>query len=261
MSNDSTKKTIFVTLGVCFVCSILVSTAAVTLKGIQKRNQEQEKIKNILIAGDLFSDSARMQDIYKEKMRAVLVNLQSGNLLPDSLYTDQLNPKSFDIKTVVKNPDLSRDIVEQDLAQIGRMPIYMIVYQVMEADSVVKLILPMYGKGLWSTMYGFMALDRDLKTITGFTFYEHGETPGLGGEVDNPKWKQLWVGKKAFDDDWSVRIEVIKGKTDPADPDAMYQIDGLSGSTLTTRGVDQLVQFWLGDQGYGPFLRQLRGDV
>lgn len=262
MSNESTKKTVFVTLGVCFVCSILVSTAAVTLKGIQKRNQEQEKIKNILIAGDLFSKDKKMEDIYHSRIRAILVDLRSGSILPDSLYPDQLNPDNYDIKTVAKDPNLSRAIIQKnDLAQIGRMPVYMAVYEVIISGEVRKMILPIYGKGLWSTMYGFMALDRDLKTITGFTIYEQGETPGLGGEVDNPQWKKLWVGKKAFDNNWNVRIEVIKGKVDPTDPEAKYEIDGLSGSTLTTRGVDHMVKFWMGEQGYGPFLRKLRGDV
>jgi len=262
MSNESTKKTVLVTLGVCFVCSILVSTAAVTLRGIQRRNQEQEKLKNILIAGDLISgseklESEKIEKIYQGHIKAIIVDLRNGNILPDSLYTDQLNPDSYDIKSAVKDPDLSRDIEENDIAQIGRMPVYIVVYQVIESGEIQKIILPIFGKGLWSTMYGFIALSQNLKTVTGFTIYEHGETPGLGGEVDNPQWKKLWIGKQAFDDNRAVRIEVIKGKTDPADPETIYRVDGLSGSTLTTRGVDQMVKFWLGDQGYGPFLRQL----
>ena len=262
MSNDSTKKTILVALGVCIVCSILVSTAAVTLNGIQKKNQEREKLQNILIAGDLLTDPSKIEQIYHDKIQAEIVDLSTGLILPETEYTDKLDPKRYDIKIVVRDPGLSREIPsKKDLAQIKRMPKYMIVYQVMDGDRVQKTILPMYGKGLWSTMYGFMALDNDLKTITGFTFYEHGETPGLGGEVDNPGWKVIWIGKKAFDENWNVRIEVVKGKVDPSDPDAKYQIDGLSGSTITTRGVDQLVKFWLGEDGYGRYLLRLRGDV
>ena len=109
-------------------------------------------------------------------------------------------------------------------------------------------------------MFGFVALGSDLRTIEGFTFYEHGETPGLGGEVDNPNWKKTWQGKKAFGEDWEVKIEVIKGRVDPSSDKAKYQVDGLSGSTLTTRGVDYLVKFWLGDNGYGPFLKRLREE-
>jgi len=123
-----------------------------------------------------------------------------------------------------------------------------------------KIILPVYGKGVWSTMYGFIALNNDLTTVEGFSFYEHGETPGLGGEVDNPAWRRSWVGKKAFDDRGKVAIEVLKGAVDPLSPEAVHQIDGLSGASLTTRGVDKLVRYWLGEHGYGPYLGKLRRE-
>jgi Na+-transporting NADH:ubiquinone oxidoreductase subunit C len=140
------------------------------------------------------------------------------------------------------------------------MPKFMVLYRVLEKGRTIKYILPVYGKGLWSTMYGFIALDTDLTTIQGFTFYEHGETPGLGGEVDNPRWKQIWVGKQAYDAEGRVQIRVIKGRVDPSAPEARFQIDGLSGSTLTTRGVDNLVRFWLGPDGYGPTMERLREE-
>jgi len=134
------------------------------------------------------------------------------------------------------------------------------IYKVKAEKGFSKLILPVYGKGLWSTMYGFIALDKNLRTIKGFTFYEHGETPGLGGEVDNPLWKKLWIDKQAYDLDGKVIIKVIKGKVSSNDLRADHLIDGLSGSTLTTRGVDNLVRFWLGENGYSPFLRHLKGE-
>ena len=133
------------------------------------------------------------------------------------------------------------------------------IYEVVDKDDhVTKLILPVYGKGLWSTMYGFLAIGNDLITIEGITFYEHGETPGLGGEIDNPRWKAIWKGKKAFDDKGNVIIEVIKGIVDRTSPSSDHQIDGLSGSTLTTRGVDYTIKYWLGEEGYGPYIDQLR---
>jgi Na+-transporting NADH:ubiquinone oxidoreductase subunit C len=114
---------------------------------------------------------------------------------------------------------------------------------------------------LWSTLYGFLALDSDLKTIRGITFYEHGETPGLGGEVDNPRWKAQWKGKMAYDDNMKILIEVLKGQVDPTSPQAGHQIDGLGGSTITTRGVHNLVRFWLGENGYKPFLSNIGKEV
>jgi Na+-transporting NADH:ubiquinone oxidoreductase subunit C len=121
----------------------------------------------------------------------------------------------------------------------------------------VKLVLPIVGKGLWSTMYGYLALDKDTRTVRGITFYEHGETPGLGGEVDNPKWKSQWDGRKAYDDEWNPEIKVIKGQAGPA-AENPYEVDGLSGATLTSRGVGNLVQFWLSEDGFKPFLEQFR---
>ena len=103
-----------------------------------------------------------------------------------------------------------------------------------------------------------LALAPDTTTIEGITFYEHGETPGLGGEVDNPSWKALWIGRQAFDDNWQPAIEVIKGccRTGRRGP---LRVDGLSGATLTARGVSNLVRFWLGENGFEPYLATLRG--
>jgi len=261
MTDNSTKKTIGVALGVCLVCSILVSTAAVTLKGIQKANQKKERLKNILEAGDLLVQGENIDKIFQEKIQAEIIDLETGKVLSADAIHEGLQPETFDIKLVARNPELSKKIpVNQDLAQIRRMPKFMVIYKVMEESEVIKYILPIYGKGLWSTMYGFIALDRDLVTIQGFTFYEHGETPGLGGEVDNPLWKKSWIGKQAFDADRNLIIQVIKGKVDAASPKALHQVDGLSGSTLTTRGVDQTIRFWLGNLGYGPFLINLQEE-
>jgi len=259
MSKETKKKTIAVAFGVCLVCSILVSAAAVSLSGIQAQNKKLDKLKNILMAGDLYSKGIDAENTYKENIEAQIINLESGNVLPEADYNESLNPEKFDIKKMADDSEYGKKIpADEDRANIKRQPKFMVVYKVVKDGKVEKIIFPIYGKGLWSTMYGFIALGKDLRTVTGFTFYEHGETPGLGGEVDNPRWKQSWVGKKAFDDSWNVAIKVIKGKVEKNDPKAVFQIDGLSGSTLTTRGVDNLVQYWLGKNGYGPYLASLR---
>jgi Na+-transporting NADH:ubiquinone oxidoreductase subunit C len=107
-------------------------------------------------------------------------------------------------------------------------------------------------------MSGFVALDKDLNTVLGFGFYSHAETPGLGGEVDNPKWKQIWIGKKIYSETGEVKIDVIKGHVDDATADAEYKVDGLSGATLTSNGVRNLMKFWMGDKGYKSFLANLK---
>ena len=127
-----------------------------------------------------------------------------------------------------------------------------------EQGEIETLILPIHGYGLWSTLYGFMALESDLKTVVGLGFYQHAETPGLGGEVDNPNWKKQWTGKVVYDESGDVDISVIKGGVDSNSPNAEHQVDALAGATLTSRGVENLVRFWLGQDGFGEFLDHLR---
>ena len=128
------------------------------------------------------------------------------------------------------------------------------VFLVMDGERIEQVILPIRGPGLWSTMYGYLAVANDGNTVRGLRFYDHAETPGLGDQVDKPFWRDQWPGKKLFDADGQPQIEVVKG---PAPPGSNYQIDGLAGATLTGRGVSQFVRHWIGDEGFGPFLRSL----
>jgi Na+-transporting NADH:ubiquinone oxidoreductase subunit C len=169
-----------------------------------------------------------------------------------------MDPGTYDQRKATKDPSLSTAAPANN-AGLTRVPAKAVVYQRVENDEIQSLILPIEGKGLWSTLYGFIALAPDTTTIQGITFYEHGETPGLGGEVDNPSWKALWVGRKAYDGDFEPAIEVIKGVAGSASEDP-YRVDGLSGSTLTSRGVTNLVQFWLGENGFDPYLEGLRNQ-
>jgi Na+-transporting NADH:ubiquinone oxidoreductase subunit C len=138
---------------------------------------------------------------------------------------------------------------------------YSIVYQIKDNDDkLATLVLPIRGRGLWSTLYGFIALDvKDIAegpehvTVAGLTYYKHGETPGLGGEVDNKLWKAKWPGKLVFDENWAVKAEVSKTATTD------YQVDALSGATLTSNGVTNMLKFWLGQNGFGPYLKNLAG--
>ncbi len=263
MSQDSTVKTVGVATGICLFCSLFVSIAAVKLKPLQIKTQKLDKVKNILQVANLADTVGKSEymALYQERIKPVMIVLSSGDVLEETQFDEVLTLDSFDIQVFSGLPDYSQALSSDvDIAGIRRQPLHMIVYQLLENNSVEKLILPIYGKGLWSTLYGFLAIEKDLKTVSGITFYQHGETPGLGGEVDNPNWKGAWKGKRAFDDNGNVIIKVIKGKVIPGSPDADHQIDGLSGATLTARGVDNLVQFWLGENGYGPYLQQLRED-
>jgi Na+-transporting NADH:ubiquinone oxidoreductase subunit C len=130
------------------------------------------------------------------------------------------------------------------------------VYLAKDGSKLQQIILPVEGKGLWSTMRGYLAVAPDGNTIKGFQFYEHGETPGLGDQVDKPEWRALWVGKKIYGDDNTPRLKVVKGfvQRGNSNPDAIHEVDGLSGATLTGNGVTRLLRHWTGPEGFGPYL-------
>ena len=134
------------------------------------------------------------------------------------------------------------------------------IYLEKSGDAVEQIILPISGPGLWSTMRGYLAIEPDGNTIKGIRFYEHAETPGLGDQIDKPDWRNLWVGKQLYGDDSAPRIKVVRGFAlrDASNTDLKYQIDGLSGATLTGNGVTKLVQHWIGPEGFGPYLETYR---
>lgn len=257
MSNkESTSRTLFVALAVSLVASVFVAGSAVALKPVQIENRLLDKQRSILaiagIGGDKLS-SREVKDLFNSRIKARVVDLNTGE------YNDSLDPVTFDPLKAAKDPKTSAALKgSEDLALIKRREQFTTVYMVEQNGQLESLILPIRGYGLWSTLHGFLAVKPDLNTVVGLGFYQHAETPGLGGEVDNPKWKGLWPGKTLFDDSGKPIIKIVKGGVDPASPDAGHQVDALAGATLTSNGVDRLMQFWLGEQGFGPYLAKLR---
>jgi Na+-transporting NADH:ubiquinone oxidoreductase subunit C len=251
-SNDGIKKTLIVALSLCIVCSVVVSTAAVVLKPAQEANKTLDRKRNILAAAGMLEEGVPVEQQF-EQVTTRVVDLRTGK------FTDAIDPANYDQRSASKDPATSRKLsAEEDIANIKRRADYAEVYLVNDAaGDLEKIILPVHGYGLWSTLYGFLALESDLNTVAGLGFAEHGETPGLGGEVDNPNWKAKWPGKKVYRDG-EVELGLIKGSVDPASPDSAWQVDGLSGATLTSKGVTNLVQFWLGEEGYQPFINNLK---
>ena len=242
---------------VCLVCSIVVSTSAVALRERQDRNKVLDRQTKVLVVAGLLDEGQKatpeeVEQLFDNNIVSKIVDLESGQ------YDVDADVASYDQRKATKDPALSREAPSNN-AGLTRLPEKALVYQRVADGEVLSIILPVEGKGLWSTLYGFIALAPDTTTIEGITFYEHGETPGLGGEVDNPSWKALWPGRKAFDEDWEPAIEVIKGVAGSVEKDP-YSVDGLSGSTLTSRGVTNLVQFWLGENGFEPYLDKLRSE-
>lgn len=253
-NNDTIKKTLTVALTLCVVCSVLVSGAAVLLKPMQQANILQDKKRNILSAGGMLQPGVDIDEQF-EAITARVVDVETGR------FTDAVDPLTFDDRGAARDPEYAVQLSgSEDIAGIRQHSRYMVVYLVTDAAGDIQtLILPISGYGLWSTMYGFVALEPDFNTISGLGFAEHGETPGLGGEIDNPTWQAGWEGKKVFDPNTGeLKFTVVKGQVDSDHPEAVYRVDGLSGATLTGRGVQDMIRFWLGDNGFGPFLDNLR---
>ncbi|HDY98390.1 MAG TPA: Na(+)-translocating NADH-quinone reductase subunit C [Pseudomonas sabulinigri] len=250
---ESVLRTLTVALLVCLVCSVVVSAAAVALKPVQITNQLQDKQRNILQIAGLYKEGVSVQEQFKQ-VTPRLVDLRTGE------FSDATDPLTYDQQKASKVPETSQRMDPKvDIASIRRQAYYSTVYVVEDEQGEIEtVILPIHGYGLWSTLYGFMALESDLKTVVGLGFYQHAETPGLGGEVDNPSWKKQWTGKVVYDESGDVDISVIKGGVDNNSPNAEHQVDALAGATLTSRGVENLVRFWLGKDGFGEFLDHLR---
>ncbi|MCV2402197.1 Na(+)-translocating NADH-quinone reductase subunit C [Marinomonas sp. C2222] len=260
-NNDSIQKTITVALSLCLVCSVFVAAAAVGLKPIQKANKDLDRKRNILSAAGMLDSNVSIDQAF-ETIETRLVNLETSSFLTaEELSSAGIDPATYDQQAAAKDPAMSVALNgANDPASIKRRANYSSIYLVKDGDQIERIILPVHGYGLWSTMYGFIALENDFDTIIGFGFYDQGETPGLGGEVDNPNWKALWKGKKVYNDQGEAIIQLAKSSVDSADPLAIHKVDGLSGATLTSRGVTNLVQYWLGNEGFGPLLASLRSE-
>tara|TARA_R110002111_G_scaffold126741_5_gene191443 strand:- start:21163 stop:21966 length:804 start_codon:yes stop_codon:yes gene_type:complete len=262
MSRDSIGFTFLVSAALCVGCSILVSGAAVGLRDRQDLNKENERKKNILSVAGLIQPgegAKNVMQIYEERVKGIIVDLNTGKVVTDDKELFP-NPSEYDQKAAIDNPKMSMEIKSiDDLAGIKRRENYSWVYLINDENGkLTQYVLPVRGKGLWSTMWGFIALETNLNTVAGLTFYEQGETPGLGGEVDNPKWKAQWKGKEVYNKEFEPEIEVIKGSVNPESANAIHEVDGLSGATITSRGVTHLLDFWLGNLGFRPYLEQVR---
>jgi len=201
---------------VCLTCSLLLSASASILKKPQEYNKEIDRKMNVLKA---FGVSIRGEDGKRIKAPEV-----------EHYFTEHISEVTIDGDTGA--------VVDGTAAPAHPLPLY--VWK--ENGEVVKYAFPISGKGLWSTIKGYLALDKDLATIVGVTFYEHGETPGLGGECETDWFQNQFRGKKVFEDGKRVHFEVVKGKLAdkyPAGND--HAVDGISGATLTGNGITRFL--------------------
>ncbi len=285
MKKDSISRIIVVTVMVCLGCSVLVSYSAVALRDLQETNKLVNRNANILTAAGILSadagavDKKEIQRLFSE-VTVRLVDLRTG------IFATDLAADQYEHRDAMRDPQYSRPLDrKEDIAGLGRLEYYVPVYSMRSADGKEILVLPIRGYGLWSTLFGYIALSgEDYNQVYGLTFSEHGETPGLGGEVDSPKWKAQWKGKRVFDEQGKLGISVGKSAgaggeyANPANLDraddlsgasehaddlsaASDQVDALSGASLTTRGINNMLQFWFGELGYGKFMDNLKNKA
>ena len=262
-NKDSLKNTLLVAIGVCLVCSILVSLSAVALRPAQQANKVLDQKQNVLrAAGILPSDAVTdsegrgIEELF-DSFEARVIDLTTG------AYVEGVDAVAFDPIRAAKEPSTSMALTkDEDLATLGRRENQSVVYIKRNPDgSIDRLVMPVRGYGLWGTLFGYLALEGDIQTIAGLGFYSHKETPGLGGEVDNPKWKAAWPGVVLFDGSGSPAVSLVKSRAPEGSDRARHEVDALSGATFTTKGVENMIQYWMGDGGFGPYLTKLKAGT
>ena len=243
---ESLGKTIGVVVAVCLVCSIVVSGAAVGLRSLQQTNAALDKKSNILNAAGLYEmgmSNNAIESTYSERVEQRYVNLEEGTFV-------EAPAPDYDMYKAAKQTEYSTKVTNSNVG-FQRRPNVASVYLVRkEAGDVSRIILPVDGSGLWDLMYGFLAIDADGQTVRELIYYQQKETPGLGGEVQNPAWQDKWDGKELYENG-EVAIRVVKN----ANPSNPHTIDALSGATLTSNGVENTIRYWVGEQGFGQFLK------
>ena len=263
-ANPSTLKTFVVALILSGVCSVLVTASVTLLKARQEINMLVFKRANVLKAAGFEVPTAEVNELFERRIELRYFELESGD------YVAAPADPQFDSVAAAKDPAYILTIApSEDLARIKRRAkiseVYFLKPPKAELDAAdpshatgMKIILPVRGKGLWSTMQGFMAVDPHTFDILGLSFYAHAETPGLGGEIDNPKWLAQWSNKKIYNDQGEIALKVLRGVVPSDDPQQDYHVDGLAGATLTSNGVTNMVLYWFGSGGYQTFLTKQR---
>lgn len=253
-NKDSFGGTITVVVLLSLICSIIVAGSATLLKPTQDEQKLLDKQKSILRVANLLPEDASgkvVRDIFAKNIDVRCVELASGDYVAC--------PDNFNAQTAAKDPKMNENIQPADDKAGLRVRAKLAeVYLVKAEDGALKeVVLPIYGTGLWSVMYGFVALEPNGNTLKGITYYDQGETPGLGGEIENPRWQAQFVGKDLYNQQGDVAIQIAKGafETNPK-----HGIDSLSGATLTANGVQGTFDYWFGTQGFGPYLTKLKAE-
>jgi len=257
MNKDSPRNALFAVLITALVCSSLVSAAVVVLRPIQLNNQMLDRSRNImqltgLLPGGQAVEDDEMLELYKSLDRRI-IDIDTAD------FENEMDPGTFSKRRALTDPELSVAIPpDLDQASLGRRTRFAPVYMVWKENTLDRVILPVRGSGMWSMLYGYIALEPDLSTISGMTFYEQNETPGLGDQITHDHWLEQWQGRRIYDDSGSPRFRVSEGVVAPGSASAEFEVDALTGATVTGNAVTGLMHYWFGPHGYQDFLLALR---
>jgi Na+-transporting NADH:ubiquinone oxidoreductase subunit C len=258
-ANDSPLKALVVVLAVSLVCSVLVSSASIILKPVKLLNQKVERSRHIVAltglvpAGKKLTNDEILQVV--EQLDIRVINIDTGE------FDNNIEPEKFDARAAANKPELSVEISpDNDLARIGRRARHTLVYLVWSEDELKRIILPIHGQGMWSTLYGMLALEADFNTIGAVTFYEQAETAGLGDQITQPDWQAKWQGRQIYNNQGEVAFRIASGPVDESSTAALYQVDAISGATVTAVSVTRIVEFWFGSNGYLSFINNLKQE-
>ena len=233
----SNKYTIIFTMLITMVLAFVLSSVYSSLEEQTERNVQADIKKNIL---------SSLGFVPTEDMPWTTENVET-------IFTSSITSFVID-----KNGDIVDGMIPEDIDPKVDKNVFPL-YKKMTDGKVDGFAIPISGKGLWGTMYGYFAIEPDGATAKGITFYKHVETPGLGAEVDKPWFQQNYKGKKFVDDKGVlIGIQTVKGKVDESSEKAYHQVDGISGATITSRGLNK---FLLKDlKAYSPYLERIRKD-
>ena len=225
MANKESNSYIFMYSTILVVVAAAVlAVAAVGLKPFQKKNQEIEKMQQLLTAAGIDNDAKTAENIYKECFKQELAVNKKGEQV--SVYENGKLTKGdirpFDI-------ELAKELAKGDEAML---PVY-----ICKHDGKTIYVVPVYGTGLYGPVWGNVAIAEDLNTVVGVLFDHSGETPGLGAEITNPKFREQFAGKQIFDNG-EVKLAVVKGNK----TDEKFQADAVTGATNTSNGVSNMLK-------------------
>ncbi len=257
MRKDSPLRALLTVLVTAVICSTIVSGSVVLLRPIQLNNKLLERSNNILQLTGLLPTGGKVE---KETLLDVFKRLDARVVNIDEMALDtEFDPYTFDGRKAAADPELSVAIpAGEDRAGLGRRSRFETLYLVWKDGALDRAVLPIRGAGMWSMLYGYIALESDFNTIAGVVFYEQSETPGLGDQIATPHWQAKWVGKKLYDETGAMLFRVADGPVTAGSAAADYQVDALTGATVTANAVTALLQYWFGPNGYGPLLDRLR---